>query len=401
MKIAYLLTTWPSRTETFAAREINHLNLQGFTITILAATANRPVHSVHTQQAYRPPIISIESSRALIYLAKKYPCSGLKLMILILQLTCVCPKEALRLLINLHTIAYFTRVLDRKGIRHLHAYFFNWPATVALAISVISGRTFSIAAHAHDLFVQPGAIKRKVSSASFMIICSNYGLTFLESRLPDNLHHKLRRCYHGLGDDLSVFKPCPDTKKSTAPLCLAVARLVPKKGLTVLLHAFNQLRKTYPTAQLIIIGEGPQRIVLQKLTAQLELSTAVKFLGHIPNNQLQKFYQAASLLIVPSIQTSDADCDGVPNVILEAFATNLPVVATKIGGIPEAVIHKKTGLLVTPDSPNELAQMISTLLADKTLQKSLTDQAACFLTEKFNLKKNLMTLANLFREMTP
>ena len=399
MKIAYLLTTWPSRTETFVAREINLLTRKGLAITILAATAERGADSLPVPHAYAPHFVSLDSIRAFAYLITQYPQSILKYIILLSQLACVCPKEAIRLIMNLHTVAYFIRLLDRQNINHLHACFFNWPATIALAISYVSGRTFSIAAHARDLFVEPGALKQKVSSASFVILCSRFGLTFLQDRLPAHLHYKLRLCYHGLdANDLSVLAPNPTSQKSTTPLCLTVARMVPKKGLTVLLHAFHQIRQTYPAAQLIIIGDGPQRRLLQQLAARLELSSGVQFPGYLPNSQLPRFYHAASLLIVPSIQAPDTDCDGVPNVILEAFAARLPVVATTTGGITDAVIHQKTGLLVAPDNPNDLARSVIALLVDSALQKTLTDQARDFLSEKFSLGKNLTPLTNLFGE---
>lgn len=385
-KIAYILTTWPCQTETFAAREISLLRRRGFSITVLAAVGATPC----------PPFLSRTTLSDFLYLTGKYPLAWFQLFILIVRLAGSHPLEALRLIKNLSTVARFISLLDQHNIHHLHAYFLSWPATMALAICSVSKRTFSISAHSRDLFVEAGALQTKVSGATFITTCSQHGLTFLKKQLPVDLHHKCCLHYHGLEktSDHSRMR----SKESMTPQLLAIARFVPKKGISVLLHAFKQVQQTIPNVQLTLLGDGPQRNSLRKLADQLNISAAINMPGHHPNDELDVFFQSASMLIVPSIQAGDSDRDGIPNVIFESFAAGLPVIATTTGGIPEAIAHRETGLLVTPDCPDDLAQKIIELLSDDALQRTLANHALKNLNDRFDLEKNIRPLIALFEE---
>ena len=137
MKIAYILASFPSRTETFILREINRLAASGAQVTVLAARPGRgsAPGDATIPAAYRPARLSGEAAGAIAYLFGRYPLSPFILPLLALKVAAECPREALTLLANIHTIGSFARRLDSRGIWDVHACFLSWPGCIGLALS--------------------------------------------------------------------------------------------------------------------------------------------------------------------------------------------------------------------------------------------------------------------------
>ncbi len=123
-------------------------------------------------------------------------------------------------------------------------------------------------------------------------------------------------------------------------------RLIPKKGLKTSMEAFALFRRKHPKATFTIAGDGPMRSELERLAAELGVGDAVTFRGFLNSSDLNALYAQSHVFLHPSEITEDANQEGVPNAMLEAMATGLPVVATLHGGIPEAVEHERSGFLV-------------------------------------------------------
>jgi rhamnosyl/mannosyltransferase len=180
---------------------------------------------------------------------------------------------------------------------------------------------------------------------------------------------------------ISVIPPCVDPFFLTSPqgtatakrslgysaddlLVLFVGRLVSYKGLQTLLRAFRHVRRRTRSAQLAIIGSGPERPLLERMSTQLDIGNAVRFLGTLPQPRLREAYSACDLFVLPSRTRSEAF--GI--VLLEAMARGKPVVATQVGGIPYVVREGETGILVPPFDPIPLAEAICQLLGDPELR---------------------------------
>jgi len=148
------------------------------------------------------------------------------------------------------------------------------------------------------------------------------------------------------------------------PRILTVAHLYPRKGVDTLLRAFASLPAE---AHLRIVGTGPERERLEQLARTLGLTDRVHFLGHLPFAALVSEYRNATLFALPTEQ------EGFGIVFLEAMASSLPIVATRVAAVPEVVSDGVTALLANPGDESTFAQMLETLLADATLRKRLRD----------------------------
>src|SRR5262249_10143082 len=143
---------------------------------------------------------------------------------------------------------------------------------------------------------------------------------------------------------------------------IAVGRLVEKKGFHFLIQAAALLKFDF---RLQIYGEGPEHECLERLIAITNLGERVRLCGPVTHQELPDAFAAAHIAVVPSIVDQSGDRDGLPNVVLEAMACGLPVIATNVGAIKAAVKHLKTGILVRPEDPGSLADAVTQLATDK------------------------------------
>jgi colanic acid/amylovoran biosynthesis glycosyltransferase len=160
-------------------------------------------------------------------------------------------------------------------------------------------------------------------------------------------------------------------------------RLIPKKGLPTALRAFQIVSKRFPKARFTIAGAGPMQPELERLSGELGLSERARFTGFLNQARLRELYEQAHVFLHPSELAPDANQEGVPNSMLEAMASGLPVVATHHGGIPEAVEHEGQGLLVPEKQPAALAEAICRLCGDIGLWSRLRRSAARRVAEEF------------------
>jgi glycosyltransferase involved in cell wall biosynthesis len=155
---------------------------------------------------------------------------------------------------------------------------------------------------------------------------------------------------------------------SARPTVLCVARMYPRKRVEDLLEAAHLLRRRIPDIQVRIVGYGPEWARLQRLHTRLGLADTVIFLGEVPRVTLAVEYMRAQCFCLPSVQ------EGFGLVFVEAMAAGLPVVACRAGAVPEVVLDRRTGLLVAPRRPVELADALETVLGDRGLRTALSEE---------------------------
>jgi len=173
-------------------------------------------------------------------------------------------------------------------------------------------------------------------------------------------------------------------------------RLIAKKGLLTAIAAMEQVVQQHPKAKYLICGTGPQEAKLREEIAKRGLTANVELLGWLSQEQLLAEYQRAHLFLHPSELTKESDQEGIPNSMLEAMATGLPVVATQHGGIPEAVTSGRDGLLVPEKSPDQLATAILQLMNDPTQLAAMSTEAARSVRENFEAGAQIAKMEDIY-----
>jgi glycosyltransferase involved in cell wall biosynthesis len=195
---------------------------------------------------------------------------------------------------------------------------------------------------------------------------------------------------HCNGVDLGVFHPAPTPPSER--MVLHVGRLVEKKGTALLIDAFARLEA--PGASLVIVGDGPLRGELERRAASL--GERVRFLGHLAPDEIAALMRRAWLLAAPSLTARDGDAEGLPNVVVEAAASGLPVVASAHAGIPEAVEHEASGLVVPEGEVAPLAEALQALLASPDLQRAYALAARKLAEMRFDSRQQAERLEGLY-----
>lgn len=285
------------------------------------------------------------------------------------------------------------RVLVRDGVRHIHAHWASYPATVAYVIRRLYGVHFSFTAHAYDIYMTQYFLREKLRAARFVVTCALTNATYLTERFGAD-RRKLIVNYHGT--DLQRFSHRPPSVVEPVPLLLSCGRLERYKGMHVLLHACARLAQQGLMFQCEIVGEGPQRRDLQALAADLGIVDRVRFRGVLSQVELAEVLGRTTAFVLASVvMRRYGKQDVIPNVLVEALASRVPVIASDVGGVHELVRDRRTGRLVTPDRPDLLATAIADLLRDPLERERLAAEGQRHVQRHFDREVNIVAVADL------
>jgi glycosyltransferase involved in cell wall biosynthesis len=195
---------------------------------------------------------------------------------------------------------------------------------------------------------------------------------------------------HYIGVDCATIRP-RDPVEETRTI-LHVARLVEVKGTRHLLGAFARLPDRFADVELAIVGDGPLKASLQSLAASLGVAARVRFLGALPYAAVLGRMRQAAMLVLPSVRTPTGRVEGLGMVLLEAAATGVPTVGSRIGGIPEGIVDNETGFLVPERDEEGLAQRMTTLLDDRALRLTMGEKARALVEARFDLGRQTALL---------
>jgi glycosyltransferase involved in cell wall biosynthesis len=253
------------------------------------------------------------------------------------------------------------RFIGATRVAGVHAYFAHTPAEVALGLAVRLDVRFGFSVHARDARKIPRSELHSRAQRAACVIACNTDVTaeFAGSGA------RVQVVPHGI--DLRRFAPAPTRERPDLRL-LAVGRLVPKKGFDVLLDALSCVHVPW---RLRLVGDGPERVDLVAKAARLGLLDRVSFCGAMTHDDLPLEYRDADVVIVPSVRDASGDCDGLPNVLLEAMATGRAVVASNIGATASAIRDGGTGILVPAGDATVLASVLSWLAGNPARRSAL------------------------------
>ena len=295
--------------------------------------------------------------------------------------------------LRLYQAVYVGLRLRETGVGHVHAHFAGMATRTAFWINKFFSITFSLTAHANDIFVPTHfeiGLDKLVDTARAIITETDYAAQFLRERFPDRAG-RVHRIYNGL--DLSKFGRADFS--SLPPLIISVGRLIPKKGFSDLIRACALLAEHGKSFRCEIMGEGPLENDLRNEIAQHGLQRYVILAGTKPQSELRRRLAAANVFVLPSVIDPEGGMDNLPTVIMEAMATALPVVSTNIGGIPEMVIENETGFLVQPGDAVAMADAVSKIIGDASLARRLGQSGYERALTLFAIDKNVRELCAL------
>jgi len=296
--------------------------------------------------------------------------------------------------------------IAKKSAEDFKADLVVWDPAFPLAFSAPKSQTpYALILHGAELAI-PGRlpiIKKRLSKVlrqSSLVICAgNYPAQEAANIAGENLPISVIPP----GVDIERFKPedCYAKEKvrknleisKSAFVLLAVTRLVPRKGMDVLIEAVKSLQENYPNLLLLIAGTGRDRNRLEALSRDVENS--VRFLGEISEEKLPDLYRAADVFCMPCrSRWGGLEQEGFGIVFLEAAASGVPQIAGRSGGSADAVLHDETGLIVDdPNDPRQLAQAIEMYLKDPDKLKCMGENSRLRVEKSFSydlLSKNLI-----------
>jgi glycosyltransferase involved in cell wall biosynthesis len=359
MRLLFVLDQWPELSETFVVNELQALRRLGHEVRIeTGRVADHP-----NPEAPRDVDVTLiggpgrgQQLRDLLWLIRRRPLA--------------CARDVVRRrrwlreewTRPLRALAPAARRVSERGEEHLHAHFAAGAALDALRLAALTGRPFSVTAHAYDIFMTPRNLAEKLARADAVFSGCDYNVRYLRDAVPQANVHKVV-----MGVDAPAFEraaPLPQGR-----IVLGVGRLVEKKGFDVLIDAVAEL----PDVTLRILGDGPLRAALQEQAARR--GVAVQLLGSRPPAEVRAALESADVLAMPCIVARDGDRDSMPVVVKEAMAMQLLVVASDEVGLPECVLPP-WGFLAPPGDAAALAERLRAALTLAPNERGAAGEAA-------------------------
>lgn len=404
-KVLVVLKGYPRLSETFIAQEIRGLEQAGLDLVIVSLRQPTDTyrHAVHD-----------EIQAPVLYLPEYLHESPLR----VLRAFLLAIRKPGFFIACRHFVADFKRDFSRNRIRRfgqaavlsaewptgaqwLYAHFIHTPASVASYTSTICGIPWSVSAHAKDIWTSPAwELRAKLDKASWAVTCTGVGHQYLQSLAGDS--SRIHLSYHGLDLDrfphFNRFISDSRGQDSAEPvIILSVGRAVKKKGYDLLLQALALLPQDL-FWRFVHVGDGTELSALKLLAVELNIDHRISWLGAIDQAAVLKNYRDADMFVLPCRVTDDGDRDGLPNVLVEAASQGLACLSTAISAIPELFVDDENGLLVAPESPDELSNAIERLVSDPDLRLRLGSAAQQQVRSTLNFQVSIAQLLALFEQ---
>lgn len=366
LRVGYVVKMYPRLSETFIVDEIRAVEAAGVEVSIFSLRSpsdghfHRDLSQVRATAHYLPAFGSSSALAAMDIIGE-------------LGIEPGAVAEALdflrRLLPNrqigvLTQALHLSRAVHRHRLDHLHAHFMTIAAHTAYLAHLFTGVPFTVTAHAKDVFrhtVDVDIFRTVAEAARTVVTVCDVNKSYIEDHILDGAG-RVERVYNGVFLD----EPSPTGERDPG-LILAVGRLVEKKGFDRLIRACHLLRQRGVDFQCVLVGDGEDTDALASLVDSLGLGAEVHMAGALPRDEVLALMNRARVIAAPCLEGEDGNRDALPTVLLEALAVGLPIVSTRLGGIPEIVDDGVHGLLVDPGDEIGLADALQNLLTDDEL----------------------------------
>ena len=403
MRIAYLVSQYPAPSHTFIRREIEALRARGLDIRTFSVRRPSEVEraldgdtAAYDETTYLLPMSLERLLAAHAAALGTRPIAYLSVLRLALGHRAPGAKALLWSLFHFMEAIVLAHALRRDGTDHLHNHFANAGANVGLLASRYLDLPWSLTLHGISETDYPAGLllARKIAAARFVACVSWFGRAQAMRITPVEHWPKLSivRCGLALAE-----MPTAKLPKSSGGehRIVCVGRLSPEKGHFGLLDALAALRANGVRARLVLVGDGPERERIERHSAQLKLDDMVVFKGRLGERDTLAEIATATILVLPSFM------EGLPIVLMEAMALGVPVVASRVAGVPELIEDGVEGFLFRPSDWTDLAEKMTRLLTDDGLRDRMKLAARAKIKDEFDTTKTIEPLMAMFDRTTP
>ncbi|MFQ3578365.1 MAG: glycosyltransferase family 4 protein [Verrucomicrobiia bacterium] len=387
---AYLFERFPSYLQLFCYREASEMLHQGM---------HPQIYSIREAEELPDAPLALPGGASTLYLPDK---EGLRKEVRQLAADRRIPKTLLPQLQTwgdapdkrrLYEAAWLGPRLRSAGIHHVHCHFAGIAARTCFWLKRFFRISFSFTGHANDIFCTTESPVTKddlIEQARLIATVSVFSAGQLRTQYP-SAARKIHSVYNGIDvDAIPTAHPA-----QARPTILSVGRLVEKKGYPILIEACRSLKEWGVPHECLIVGEGPLREELEGQITRLGLQSSVRLLGAQPAEAIHGLLRESRLFALACVREHDGGMDNLPTVITEAMAAALPVVSTRLAGIPEQVRHQETGLLVEPGEPEPFAEALRELLENPSRCCEMGKAGQLRARQFFSLQHTTRRLARL------
>ncbi len=402
MRIIAVTASFPfGAGEAFLLPELLELRRQGHEVTIVPLRAGGAVLSGNVvpllEHVRAPSLVSPAALAATAHLLLRSPMSVAQAALR--GLSAPSLRSRATNLALLPKACFLARLAERIGAEHLHAYWAAGPATATMLAAEQTGIPWSFTAHRWDIW-ENNLLVPKLHTARAARLISQDGRRLLDAALRrDGVGERQRRGLLARTRvvHLGVEPPTAPSGEPSDETVLCPASLLPVKGHRYLIEAFRSIVARRPQARLVLAGDGPLRHALGAQVAQAGLTDRVRFLGHLPHDELLALYAGhVRCVALASVTLGPGHHEGIPVSLIEAMGHGIPVVATASGGIPE-LLGADRGVLVAERDATALAQGIELLLGSSPEWWRLGQAGRRFVQEAFDVRRTTADLAALMR----
>ncbi|MEZ4870520.1 MAG: glycosyltransferase [Caldilineaceae bacterium] len=402
--VAYMMSRFPKITETFILYEMLAMEQQGVTVEVFPLRRERtkvvhPEAQPFVERAHFQPLISGSILKAHFYFLRRKPAAYLGALWTLLRANWGSVRYFTGALALFPKAVHFAQLMADAGVDHIHAHFASHPAAAAFVIHRLTGIPFSFTAHGSDLHRDRHMLREKIEEAAFAVTISEYNRDIMIAECNGQMHDKVLVIHCGV--DTAVFQPrteaTPHEQGHGPFMILNIGTLHEVKGQRYLIAACHLLKAQGIDFVCHFAGDGPDLEALQKEAAEQGLGEALHFHGRLARQQIVQLLREADVLVAPSVPTQDGRREGIPVVLMEGMGSGVPVISTRLSGIPELVQHEENGLLTEPRDVEALAAALMRYYQEPALRRRFGAAGREKVIREFDLTTNVAQLAQFIR----
>jgi glycosyltransferase involved in cell wall biosynthesis len=399
--IAYLTGDYPKVSHTFILREVQALRANG--MQVLTCSIRQPPESefkgLEELRARAETFYVIAAAKRPLRLLAAHvgavlrsPGTWAKTLALAIRLRSPGLKALIWQLFYFLEAGVLADHLRQNNVRHLHNHFGNSSCSVAVLAANLAGIPFSFAEHGPAIFfeVDRWSLPEKIARAKFVVAITHFCRAQL-MLFSDPSHWSKIAIVH-CGVDPAAYRRDPG---GTGKRVAFVGRLDPVKGALLLIEAMAEVLKRHPDATLTLAGDGPARAPAEVRAAALGISQAIHFAGFMTQGQVADLLAKSDMLALPSF------AEGLPVVYMEALASRIPVVASRVAGVQELVEDGVTGFAVPPGDVATLVDRMVRLMDHPDAARRMGEAGRKAVETGFDIAREGAWLAQIFRDGGP